>query len=61
MVKHGVLMPWIAISQSHGDSELELTLNAADKAMAVMKQALDSRIENFLLGPAIKPVFRSHN
>ncbi len=61
MIRHGVLMPWVAISQSHGDAELMLTLDAADKALAVFKKALDSRVEDFLLGPAIKPVFRSHN
>ena len=61
MIKHGVLMPWVAISHSHGDEELEFTLNAADKALAVLKQALDSNIQDFLLGPAIKPVFRTHN
>lgn len=61
MIKHGVLMPWIAVSQSHGDTELQFTLDAADKALGVMRQALDGKIEDFLVGPAIKPVFRSHN
>lgn len=61
MVKHGVLMPWIAVSQSHGDEELAITLDAVDKSMAVLKQALDSRVEDFLQGAVIKPVFRSHN
>lgn len=61
MVRHGVLMPWVAVSQSHGESELQLTLEAADKALAVLRQALDGRVEDFLEGPAIKPVFRSYN
>ncbi|MBS0308525.1 MAG: glutamate-1-semialdehyde 2,1-aminomutase [Proteobacteria bacterium] len=61
MIQRGVLMPWIAISQSHGDAELAMTLEAADGALAVLKQALDDKIENFLVGPAIRPVFRSHN
>lgn len=61
MIRHGILMPWVAVSQSHGDTELALTLDAADKALAVFKQALDSRVENFLQGSIIKPVFRSHN
>lgn len=61
MIRHGVLMPWLAVSQSHGETELALTLEAADKALAVVKQALDSRVEDFLLGPAIQPVFRPHN
>jgi len=61
MIRNGVMMPWVAVSQSHGDTELALTLDAADKALAVLKRALDSKVEDFLLGPAIKPVFRSHN
>lgn len=61
MIRHGVLMPWVAVSQSHGDAELRLTLDAADKALAVVRQALDGRVEDFLEGPAIKPVFRSYN
>lgn len=61
MIKRGVLMPWIAVSLAHGDAELQLTLDAADGALAVLRKALDGRIEDYLVGPAIKPVFRSHN
>lgn len=61
MIRNGVLMPWIAVSQSHGDAELALTLDAADKALTILRKALEGRIEDFLEGPAIKPVFRSHN
>ena len=55
------MMPWIAISQSHGPHELQLTLDALDGALAVYAQALDAGIERFLQGPAIRPVFRTHN
>jgi len=61
MIHNGVLMPWIAISNSHGDTELALTLDAADKAMSVLCKAIEGRVEEFLEGPTIKPVFRSHN
>ncbi|MFN0183117.1 MAG: glutamate-1-semialdehyde 2,1-aminomutase [Aquabacterium sp.] len=61
MIRGGVLMPWIAVSQSHGDAELALTLQAADAAMGVVRRALDGRIEDYLVGSAVKPVFRSHN
>jgi glutamate-1-semialdehyde 2,1-aminomutase len=60
-LKRGVMMPWIAFSQSHGDTELSLTLDALDGALSVYAQALDGGVENFLEGPAIKPVFRTHN
>jgi glutamate-1-semialdehyde 2,1-aminomutase len=61
LIKRGVMMPWIAVSQSHGDTELRFTLDAIDGALKVYAQALDSGVENFLHGPAIRPVFRSHN
>ena len=61
MLKNGVMMPWIALSLSHRDDELEYTLNALDLTMAVYRQALDNGIEPLLEGPSIKPVFRSHN
>jgi glutamate-1-semialdehyde 2,1-aminomutase len=61
MIRHGVLMPWIAPSFAHGDPELQRTLEAARKALAVYAQALEGGVERFLQGPAIKPVFRQFN
>jgi glutamate-1-semialdehyde 2,1-aminomutase len=54
-------MPWIAPSFSHGDKELEITLDAVDKALKVYKLALENGINNYLQGPVIKPVFRKFN
>jgi glutamate-1-semialdehyde 2,1-aminomutase len=61
MIKGGVLIPWIALSYSHGPAELELTLSAAEKALTVYKAALNKGIEKYLVGPSIKPVFRKYN
>jgi glutamate-1-semialdehyde 2,1-aminomutase len=61
MVRHGVLMPWIAPSFAHGEGELERTLEAARQALAVYAQALEAGVERFLEGPAVKPVFRKYN
>ena len=61
MLKGGVMMPWLAVSQAHGTEELALTLGAVDKALAVYARALDGQISDFLLGPAIRPVFRRSN
>lgn len=61
MIRNGVLMPWIAVSQSHGDTELDLTLSAAEKALRVYANALQDGIGKFLEGPEIKPVFRKYN
>lgn len=61
LLKRGVMMPWVAVSQAHGTGELQMTLDAMDGALGVYTQALDGGVENFLQGPAISPVFRSHN
>jgi glutamate-1-semialdehyde 2,1-aminomutase len=61
LLKRGVMMPWVAVSQAHGATELQLTLDALDGALAVYKQALESDVDTLLQGPAIRPVFRAHN
>jgi glutamate-1-semialdehyde 2,1-aminomutase len=61
MIRHGVLIPWIALSYRHGEAELAFTEQAADKAFAVYRRALDQGVDKHLVGPAIKPVFRKFN
>ena len=61
MIKNGVLLPWIAISYAHQDSELEFTMNAVKNALLVYTKALDQGIDDYLVGSAIKPVFRTFN
>lgn len=61
MIKNGVLIPYIALSQSHGEKELNLTLEAVYNSLKVYKSALEGSIENYLFGPVIKPVFRKFN
>jgi glutamate-1-semialdehyde 2,1-aminomutase len=55
MIKNGVLMPWIAISYSHGEKELEITKNALEKTFEVYKKAVDEGYEKYLDGHVIKP------
>ena len=61
MIRHGVLMPWIALCWRHGPAELEATGAALERALAVYRRALDEGVEKFLEGPVMKPVFRKHN
>ena len=61
MLKQGVMMPWIAVSAAHGDAELEITLAAARKALAVYRLALDDGVDRYLEGHELKPVFRRFN
>lgn len=61
MIKRGVMMPWLAISQAHGDAELAQTVEAFEGTLAVYARALEDGVEAHLDGPAVKPVFRTHN
>lgn len=61
MIRNGVLMPWIALCMRHGEEELSITSDALDRALPVYKKALDGRVEDYLRGPVIKPVFRKFN
>lgn len=61
MLRHGVMMPWIAFSLAHGEAELERTAQALDRALEVYARALDEGVNAYLVGSPIKPVFRTHN
>jgi len=61
MVKHGVLMPWVALSYSHQASEIDATLIAGRASLQVYRKALEDGLENYLIGRPIKPVFRKFN
>jgi len=61
MIKNGVLIPWIALSYTHGEKELEITRNALEHTFEVYKKAVDEGYEKYLVGDVIKPVFRKYN
>ena len=61
MIKNGVLMPWVAISYSHKDSEIELALEAGRKSLSIYKKALEEGVGKYLQGRPIKAVFRKKN
>ena len=61
MLRQGVMMPWLAVSAAHRDAELNLTLDALDRALLVYRKALEEGVEKYLVGSAIRPVFRSRN
>lgn len=61
MLKSNILMPWVAISNSHGKQELEKTRKALIKTFEVYKKALKQDPNKFVKGRIIKPVFRKYN
>ena len=61
MVTNGVIMPYISLSFSHKETELDQTLSAVRNSLKIYKQALEDGIERYLKSPVIKPVFRKYN
>jgi len=62
VISHGVLIPWITITYSHGKDELDQTFHALRAGMQKVRRALDSNaVESAFTGPAIKSVFRTFN
>jgi len=61
MIEHHVMMPYIAVSFAHKETELDMTLSATRKALTIYSKALESGITGLLKSPVIKPVFRKYN
>lgn len=61
MIKQGVLMPWLAVSYRHGPDELRKTKQALAHALGICAKGISEGIDKYLIGPAIKPVFRRYN
>lgn len=61
-IAHGVLMSYISISASHREAEVTRTLEAADKALITIARAIEQdAVNDRLMGPVVKPVFRAFN
>jgi glutamate-1-semialdehyde 2,1-aminomutase len=54
-------MPYISLSFSHKEKELEITLKAVKNSLEIYKKALLEGISNYLESSVIKPVFRKYN
>jgi len=62
MIKHGVLVQSFNPSFSHQDSEISQTINAFEKSLKVLQYAIENnKIQELLIGEAVKPVFRRYN
>lgn len=62
VIARGVLIPWITITYSHGEAELQKTMHALGEGMRRARRALqDETVSSSFTGPAVKPVFRPFN
>lgn len=61
MMEKKVMIPYVAISFSHKQIELEKTFDAARHALQIYKKALESGLNKYLKSEVVKPVFRKYN
>jgi glutamate-1-semialdehyde 2,1-aminomutase len=62
MIKEGIIIPWISLSYSHTEKELEITLKALDKVFEKYYEVLlHDDIKSRIQGAIVKPVFRKYN
>jgi glutamate-1-semialdehyde 2,1-aminomutase len=61
MIKRGVLFQGIVVPTiSHDENELNFFLSAFEDSLIVYREAIENGTENYLIGKAIKPVFRKY-
>ena len=60
-IRHGLLMPSLVVSYSHGAKEIDRTIQGVGEALLVYRKALDEGVEKYLVGRPVKPVFRQFN
>lgn len=62
MIAFGVFIPWITITYSHTQQELDYTLDVMRRAVKKIRMAVDqNKVNESFTGEAVKPVFRKYN
>ena len=61
LIRHGVLAPSFVVSHAHQNDDIDRTIDAVAEALTVYRRALDDGVEHYLVGRAVKPVFRRFN
>jgi glutamate-1-semialdehyde 2,1-aminomutase len=62
LIRRGVLAPSFIVSYAHGDRDIDHTIQAVADSLRVYRMALDEGgVDNFLIGPPSKPVWRQYN
>ena len=62
MIKNGVLFQGIfAPCFSHTNYDVDFFMESFNNTLKIIKEALNSNINNYLIGKAVKPVFRKYN
>ncbi len=58
LIRRGVLAPSFVVSYSHDDDAIDRTIEAADGALRIYRQAIDDGPESYLVGRPVQPVFQ---
>lgn len=61
LIKRGIIAPSLVVSYSHSDRDIQQTIEAVAGALEVYAQALESGVEQYLVGRSVQPVFRQFN
>ena len=61
LIRHGVLGPSLVVSFSHSDEDIQQTVAAFDRALAVYRRAVDEGTEHYLEGRPSQIVYRAYN
>jgi len=61
LIARGVLAPSFVVNYAHADTDIDRTVTAVDGALGVYRRAIEEGAEKFLIGPPVKPVFRTFN
>jgi glutamate-1-semialdehyde 2,1-aminomutase len=61
MLDRGFLAPSFVIGFSHGDREIDLTVEAVGESLAVYARALEEGVERHLRGRPVNTVYRRYN
>lgn len=58
LIRNGVMAPSFVVSFSHSEADIDHTVDAVDKALAVYRRALDADVTDFLEGRPVQPAIR---
>jgi glutamate-1-semialdehyde 2,1-aminomutase len=61
MLARGVIAPSFVISISHGDDDLDYTIEAVEESLAVYAKALEDGVDKYLRGRPVLSVYRKYN
>ncbi len=61
IIKRGIIAPSLVVSFSHTDRDIQKTIEAIAEALGVYRLALEEGVDKYLVGRAVKPVFRKLN